>query len=283
MPYDAFLLASQLSSRLEGPGARRILRIGAAGACGGALTLYLSGCNLRCVHCWAGEDLERPLSAPMREYAELRGRIESFRRENRLGANPRRVRLSGGEPILSERFFELLEWLLSSPGRIFVETNGVVLGAHPEWTRKLGQLRRRVTLKVSLKAGTKEQFERLTGARSDAFEAGWECIRALRAAGASFSLNALSFAPELFTRSERAALLRKLEQVARGLSSLLEEETLTAYPGTARRMRTHLDRARRGQQIAAIRGSSAQNDSGQNDASKPARLSARATSPRLGQ
>jgi len=238
MLHDAFQAAALLSGLVEAARARRVLRIGAAGACDDAVTVYLPGCNLGCVHCWAGPDREDPVgAAPLWPYATLRERLRRFHRQNRLAAASLRIRLSGGEPILSERFFDLLETMLGLPGRVFVETNGVVLGGHPEWGAWLARLRQRVTLKVSLKAGTAEQFERLTGASREAWESSWTAVQTLLAAGACFDLNALTLAAELFTAAERAALLERLTTIDRRLVDCLEEERLTAYPGTARRMR----------------------------------------------
>jgi uncharacterized Fe-S cluster-containing radical SAM superfamily protein len=228
--------AARLSAQVERPGSRRVTRIGAAGACGGALTVYLAGCNLKCIHCWAGPDREDPEGTAWMPWAELQRRIQCYRRENRLNASSDRVRLSGGEPVLGERFFDLLEALLVLPGRVYVETNGVVLGAHPAWCERLAGLRERVILKVSLKAGTPEQFERLTGCSRIAWESAWTAVEALHRSGAAFDLNALTRAPELFTSAERAALLSRLEETSPELVGRLEEEALTPYPGTVRRM-----------------------------------------------
>ncbi|MHB8879772.1 MAG: hypothetical protein ACYC8T_39290, partial [Myxococcaceae bacterium] len=87
---DPLEAARRLSLLVERPGARRAVRLAAAGACGDALTLYVAGCNLRCAHCWAGRELEDPVRrAPFVEYARLGPSIALHRRESRLlGANP---------------------------------------------------------------------------------------------------------------------------------------------------------------------------------------------------
>lgn len=237
MLTDAFEAARALSDLVERPGARRVLRIGAAAACGGAVTVYLPGCNLGCIHCWAGPDREDPEgAAPWWEFPRIAACIRTFRRENRIDAAADRIRLSGGEPILGERFFELLAVVLRLPGMVFVETNGTVLGAHTEWCEKLAALRDRVFLKVSIKAGTAGQFARLTGCDPIAWESTWRAVESLARAGAAFDLNALSLCRELFSSDERDAMRSRLAAIDSSLAGRLEEEGLTGYPATLRRM-----------------------------------------------
>lgn len=239
---DAWSEAARVAALVERPGARRVLRLAAAGACGDAPTLFLPGCNLACVHCWAGTDRETPGTAGgWMSWSAMRATLRRFRARNRLGVPTDRVRLSGGEPVLSERFFDLLEGLLRLPGQVYVETNGTWLGRHSGTLARLASLRGRVFLKVSLKAGTAEQFERLTGTSADAWEAAWDCVAGLHRLGIPFDCNALTGAPELFTTAERRALLERLRGIAPELAGRLEEETLTRYPATVRRMAAAAD------------------------------------------
>lgn len=138
---------------------------------------------------------------------------------------------------MSRQSLQLIERLSALPGRLFVETNGVLLGARPGWMDRLLACGERVFLKVSLKAGTAEQFERITGAGRSAWEAAWRCVARLHAAGAAFDLNALSLAPALFAPRERRALLDRLDAISPRLRERLQEERLTGYPATRLRMR----------------------------------------------
>jgi len=236
-PFDAFARAVAVAAKIEAPGGRLISRLAAGGACHDAPTVFLPGCNLACSHCWAEPGRRDPRGrAAMWTYAGLRRSIVRFRRHNRLGAASDWIRLSGGEPVLSEAFFDLLDVLLSLPGRIYVETNGTLLGAEPTWLDRLIELGPRVRLNVSLKAGTREQFIRITGAEPAAWEAVFACLAGLYAARVPFELNALTRAPELFSAAQRAALLARLAAIHPALCSRLTEEGLTPYPQTLRRM-----------------------------------------------
>ena len=238
MLFDAFERAAVVSQEVEDSGRRRVLRVAAAGACDDAPTIHLPGCNLACVHCWAGPDREAPDAwGAFRTWPALRRELSRYRSHNRLDANPEHIRLSGGEPILSGAFFDLLEALLVLPGKVFVETNGIMLGKNPDWIRNLDACRDRVFFKISLKAGTPERFEQITGATRTAFEASWSCVRELWQAQVPFDLNALSLAEELFDRKERETLLDRLASIAPELPARLTQERLTAYPDTIRRMK----------------------------------------------
>lgn len=235
--FDALRRAESLSLELERPGARRLVRVGAAGAFGNALTVYVPGCNLACVHCWAGPEREDPLGCSRWwSYAELRACILRHRRHSRLPASARHLRISGGEAVLGPGVVEFVEALLRLPGRVSLETNGVVFGAQPAVLAALARFGDRLHINMSIKAGTAEQFERITGARAAAWETAWAGLERLRGAGLSFELNALSLAPELFGPEERAGMLLRLDAIDPDLRERLSEEGLSDYPETRRRM-----------------------------------------------
>ncbi|HOX43581.1 MAG TPA: radical SAM protein [Myxococcota bacterium] len=234
---DALAAAAEVSLRVERPGARRVTRVAAAGACGDALTVHLAGCNLACAHCWAGPEREEPARAGFLTHLELARKLRLLRAENRLGASPDALRLSGGEPLLSELSLALVADLLARlPGRLFVETNGIALGAHPAWARALTAHGPRLFLKLSLKAATPAAFARITGRDGAAVELPFRAAAALLQAGVPFDLEALSLEPRLFPPGEREALHARLRAIDGALPGRLREETLTPYPDTSRRM-----------------------------------------------
>lgn len=229
--FDAFERAAAVAARVQAPGRRLVAKISAAGACQNAPTLFLPGCNLACSHCWAGPGRQDPRGqGSLRTYASLRREIVRFRRHNRLETTGDWIRLSGGEPVLAEEFFELVDSLLSLPGKIYVETNATLLGSRPDWLRRLIAYGPRVRLNISVKAGTGNQYRRITGADSAAWEATFCCLARLWEAEVPFELNALSRAPELFSTAERVALLTRLASIHPDLTRVLVEEVLTGYP-----------------------------------------------------
>ncbi len=235
--FDAMERSCALSGQLERPGARRLVRIGAAGAFDNALTIYVPGCNLACVHCWAGPEREDPIGCSRWwTFDELRQHIRHHRQHSRLPAAAHRLRISGGEAVLSLGVLDLIDALLRLPGRLSLETNGVMLGVQPEIIKGLLSFGGRLHLNLSIKAGTIDQFERITGAKAEAWEAAWAGLDALRRSGMDFELNALSLASELFSQTERGAMLERLDSMDASLRQRLSEERLTGYPDTLRRM-----------------------------------------------
>jgi uncharacterized Fe-S cluster-containing radical SAM superfamily protein len=234
---DALAAAAEVSRLVERPDARRVTRVAAAGACGDALTVHLAGCNLACAHCWAGPEREDPARAGFLGHAELARKLRLYRAENRLGASPDSLRLSGGEPLLSERSLELVAALLARlAGRLCVETNGLALGAHPAWVRRLAAHGPRLVLRLSLKAATPAAFERITARAGAGVELPFRALAALGEAGVPFELEALSLEPRLFPPAEREALHARLAALDPRLPDRLCEERLTPYPDTQRRM-----------------------------------------------
>ncbi len=86
-----------------------------------ALIEVVDSCNLMCPTCYA-DSLHGSLRAA--SLNELKARIQGV--IDRKGAIDI-LQLSGGEPTLHPRFFELLEWALANPGIAYVllNTNGV--------------------------------------------------------------------------------------------------------------------------------------------------------------
>ncbi len=236
-PPDALAATAEVSRLVERPDARRVTRVTAAGACGDALAVFLAGCNLACAHCWAGPEREEPTRAGFLSHVALARRLRLFRAENRLGASPDALRLSGGEPLLSERSLALVADLLARlPGRLFVETNGVALGAHPGWARALAAHGPRVEVVLSFKAATAPAFARVTGRAGAGVELPFRAAAALAEAGVPLALEALSLEPRLFPPGEREALHARLAGLDPAFPGRLCEERLTPYPQTVRRL-----------------------------------------------
>lgn len=154
-------------------------------------------CNLRCGYCM-----------PEREYVWLpREDLLSFEELERLtghflAAGVKRVRLTGGEPLLRRELPELVARLSNLPGleELALTTNGVLLAPLAEELRDVGL--RRIT--VSLDTLDRERFQRLT--RRDELAAVLEGIRAARAAGLPLKLDTVILRGE--NEDEIPALLK---------------------------------------------------------------------------
>jgi len=130
----------------------------------------------------------------------------------------------------------LLEKVESSPFRLFIlETNGILIGADPDYARQIARFKK-VHTRVSLKAGTPEDFTRKTGARPESFELPFRAIVNLMEAGASFHVAAMSADPRIVSRQERHSLLERLESIHPALVRNLEEEVVDPYHCTLERL-----------------------------------------------
>lgn len=239
MVWDPLALSAEVSSLVEVKGTRRCSRMGAAGASGGSLTLYVAGCNLRCRHCWADQSREDPLhhSEP---YApqDVARRAKLFEREHRNLPPDHVLRLSGGEPLLSEAsvaFISGVRGLIDRP--MIVETNGLLMGAEPGIVKALAAIKPHAPhIRLSLKAVTPEAFEAITGAQGSACELPFKAIELMERVGLSYDLESVSLSPELMSPEERERLLSRLRDMGPGVLERLREEEITWYPEAVARM-----------------------------------------------
>ena len=122
----------------------------------GSLRLSVTDrCNLRCQYCMPEEEyvwLPRESILRFEELARLTGIFA------RLGA--RKVRLTGGEPLLRQDLETLVELLAATPGvdDLALTTNGVLLQEHADGLRRAGL--KRIT--VSLDTLRADRFKALT-------------------------------------------------------------------------------------------------------------------------
>ncbi len=113
-------------------------------------------CDLRCFYCRPGGQLQRPEDEALLTFDELERLVRAFAE---LGT--RRVRITGGEPLLRHDLPRLAERLAALPGLedLSLSTNGVQLARHAEALRRAGVTR----LNVSLDTLRPERFETITG------------------------------------------------------------------------------------------------------------------------
>jgi len=141
-------------------------------------------CNLRCFYCMPAEGVEFRSHQEVLRYEE----IERFVRvAARLGI--RKVRLTGGEPLVRKGVVALVEMLARVPGidDLAMTTNGILLAQHAEQLKAAGLMR----LNVSIDTLDPEKFRLATG--RDALGDVLAGIAAARRAGfRRIKLNALA-------------------------------------------------------------------------------------------
>jgi uncharacterized Fe-S cluster-containing radical SAM superfamily protein len=234
-PFDPIHLARETEEIVCRGKARKYTGFYATGVYGGIATGYTCGCCLRCVFCWVDWSRDFP-----ERYGQLYSPEEVFRRlrDTAHQFNVRKLRISGAEPTLGkEHLLTLLENVERSEFDLFIlETNGMLFGVDRDYAKAVSKFRK-VYVRLSLKAGTPEDFARKTGARPGAFEVPFLAIRNLMDFNASFHVAAMSADPRIMSYDERMALVEKLASINRRLASTLEEEVIDPYETTLARLK----------------------------------------------
>lgn len=235
-PFDPLKLAKDTELIVSRGNLRKYSHFGWTRNYGkGVATGYACGCCLRCVFCWSTQSRDSPekwgkFYSPSQVVANL---TEIARR-----ISVKKARISGAEPTLGKQhLLEVLELIEGTDiERFILETNGILLGADYDYVAKLSEFSK-VHLRISLKAGTADDFTRKTGAESYAFNLPFQAIRNIRELGIDYSVAAMSADPRLMTPIERICLIKYLAEIDPALVLKLEEEVVYAFPDTIKRMK----------------------------------------------
>ncbi|MHC4192417.1 MAG: radical SAM protein [Planctomycetota bacterium] len=235
IPFDPVELAHQTENIVCRGDHRKYTKFICTRMYGGIATGYTSGCCLRCVFCWVHWCRDFP-----EKYGRFYSPAEAFHQLSRVARKARvfQLRLSGAEPTLGKaHLLGLLEKVEYSPFRLFIlETNGILLGADPEYVQEIARFKK-VHTRISLKAGTPEAFTRKTGAIADSFELPFQGIQNLIKAGASFHVAAMSADSRIVDNHERQRLLDRLASIDPSAVDNLEEEVVGPYHNALERLR----------------------------------------------
>ena len=226
MPFDARQRSAE-AERLVMSGEKRLYsKFRAAPYYGGIATADAVGCSFLCAFCWNYRRNEDPAhGGKFFSPQDVADELLAIARRRSLT----RFRVTGSEPILGDGSFDHLLKVMglvldAEPRSSFIlETNGLMLGAHQDWARRL--TRPRVLVRLAVKGVDPESFERITGARKEFFRYPLLALRNLEEAGAKAW-------PALMEDLFSAAQVKTLENTLRdeGILSELELETLERYP-----------------------------------------------------
>jgi len=229
-PFDPIKLADQTEEIVGKEDSRKYTDFYCTGVYGGISTGYLIGCCLRCVFCWVDWSRDFPLNV-----GEFFSPQQAFHKlyENAKKAGVKKIRISGGEPTLcSEHLLAVLDQVNETDFLFILETNGILFGNDPEYVNKLKKYEN-IHVRVSLKAGTADGFEKRTGGKGEFYELPFKGIEYLNQAGISFHVAAMTDS-RLMPREERAKMLNKLKSI--GYKDYLEEEICDPYPSAVKRL-----------------------------------------------
>lgn len=135
-------------------------------------------CNFRCAYCMPDEDMTFMPHKALMTAAEIGELAAIF-----VGMGVRKIRLTGGEPLVRKDFGAVLRVLAGLPVELVMTTNGARLGAH--WAELEAAGLRNVNISLdSLRAA---RFAELT--RRDEFGRVWENIETALARGFRLKLN----------------------------------------------------------------------------------------------
>ncbi|MBW2056538.1 MAG: radical SAM protein [Deltaproteobacteria bacterium] len=229
--YDPIRLAGKIESAVCRGSLRKYYRYRPAGFYGGIATADCVGCCLRCRFCWALNITDRPGKVG-RLYSpeEVAARLVRIARSK----DYHQVRVSGNEPTLCPDHLRGILEAVPQDLLFVLETNGIPIGADPGYAEMLAHFSN-LEVRVSLKGATREEFQKLTGARPEAFDLQLRAlenllrwgVRCYPAVMASFS-----------TRRNIEALRRRLELLEPDFCDLEIEEVI-CYP----RVQKELERA----------------------------------------
>jgi len=206
----------------------------AAGVYGGISTGYCVGCCFRCVFCWVSWGRDYP-----ERFGQFYSPEEVFNRLKEAAHKHKvsKLRISGAEPTLGKNhLLRLLELVEQSEFPLFIlETNGILFGVDKDYVNKISRFTK-PHVRVSLKAGTPEDFTKKTGAKPEAFEIPFQAIQNLLDNNVSFHVAAMSADPRIMTPTERENLIKKLAEIDPRLLANLEEEVMDDYKTTLARL-----------------------------------------------
>jgi uncharacterized Fe-S cluster-containing radical SAM superfamily protein len=233
-PFDPVELARQTEKIVCRGDQRKYTKFYCVGVYGGIATGYTCGCCLRCVFCWVNWSRDYP-----EKYGAFKSPDQAFNQLSRVARKARvlKLRISGAEPTLGKaHLLALLERIEASPYRLFIlETNGILLGADPDYAREITRFKK-VHTRVSVKAGTPEAFTAKTGAVPESFELPFQGINNLLKSGASFHVASMTADLRIVTQKERQNLIKKLNSIDPDLANNLEEEVVNPYHTTIERL-----------------------------------------------
>ena len=230
-PFDPAALALLTEDIVCKDSMRRYTDFYCTGVYGGISTGYTVGCCLRCIFCWV--DFSRDVPD---KFGKFYTSEDAFKQllKNARKERVNKMRISGGEPTLCRNhLLGLLDFIERTDYLFILETNGILFGADEGYVDKLTKYRN-IHVRVSIKAGTPEGFQKRTGAIGSFYQLPFDAIKYLMKKKIPFHVAAMSD-PRLMPAEERKGMLKKLKEI--GYEDSLEEEICDPYPHTMYRLK----------------------------------------------
>jgi uncharacterized Fe-S cluster-containing radical SAM superfamily protein len=219
---DPIALAEKLKEVVGSAEKRKYYRFRPAPYYGGIATADCVGCCLRCLFCWSWHIIVQP-EKKGRLYSpeEVARNLVSIAREKGF----QRIRISGNEPTLHRP--HLLKVLELIPGELhfILETNGILIGHDSSYAGELSRFNN-LSVRVSLKGASPEDFTRLTGANPEGFGLQLKALENLVEAG----VDCFPAVMANFSSPKEITSLRQRLKAIRSDFADFEQEELLLYP-----------------------------------------------------
>lgn len=231
--YDPFKLTDKVREfvtriGLNGVEERRYYRFRGGRWYGGIATGDVVGCNLRCGFCWSWREAShRMVEGSFYKPEEVFRKLTSIADARGYKA----VRLSGGEPTISRRhILKLLDLFENTNYTFILETNGILIGADKTYAEELAKYKN-LTVRVSIKGTTEEEFHMLTLADPVFFQYQLKALKNLLDAGLEPGKRIYPAVMLSFSSNENYEKLKKrLAEIHPILPREIDEEYVILYP-----------------------------------------------------
>jgi len=215
-PFDPLELAKETEQRFVKGNKRRYYSFRVEPFYQQIATARGPGCDLRCAFCWTdpskdNDDVVGKLYSPQEVYDNI---IRASSNEFGKVTLTEGVRISGFEPTIGrQHLLEVIDVFKKDPDHFhwfLLETNGILLGADESYVQDLSRFGDYLQVRLSIKAGTPDAFERKTGARAEFSELPWKALDFLRKYGIKHRVAAMSQDPAFVPQEERRQLIQRL-------------------------------------------------------------------------
>jgi uncharacterized Fe-S cluster-containing radical SAM superfamily protein len=237
-PIQRHLAIEKLVTREGAHGQdKKYYRIRPARWYGGIVTADCVGCGLLCRFCWVSDSIFYKPSEVGKFYSPSQIAYNLYSLAVRCGY--KQIRVSGGEPTIGKQhLLQLLSSLEKIRGleyRFILETNGILIAHDEKYSDDLSNFHS-LHVRVSLKGCSEEEFQFLTGAKSEGFQLQLKALENLVKSNVSCHPSVMS---SFSSQQNLEALIDRLRCIDRGLAENMEIEELILYPHVMKRIRKY--------------------------------------------
>jgi uncharacterized Fe-S cluster-containing radical SAM superfamily protein len=229
--YDPIALATATEKVVVDGNRRKYVQLGRPlRFYGGTTSATEVGCNLRCKFCFSDKPVWKPKKTgkfytPVQVFDGLA--------KTAIKHGHKLISASASEGTLGrQHLFELLHLVDQSDFIYILETNGMTLGADPEFAKQLARYKN-LHVRVSIKGCNPEEYNRVTGAMKSSYRLPFKALEYLIDAGVSCNACVnTSFSDD----SGIADVKARLAKIKPGILKSLELEWITMFPKVAQRL-----------------------------------------------